>query len=175
MAAAPHEETPLARAFTLDHQHLSGRLARLALAVGDNDPAAARAIADELDRTAGGHMEFEEQVLYPQVARVFSSEYAAQLHAEHRVGQAVVRRIQELSQGEWLSLEEREELLADLRTVAGHVLSCGTLLSVLESLPVREQDALFTQLQACRAGGRRWTQTGAAARPAAIAPGGEAR
>lgn len=165
------EETPLARAFTQDHQHLTGALARLALAVRDNDATAAHAVADELDRTAGGHMMFEEQVLYPQVARIYGPEYAAQLYAEHRVGQSVVRRIQQLPEGEWFSPDEREELLEDLRAVTGHVLSCGTLLSVVTGLPAGEQEELLSQLEEYRAAGHRWTQIGVVSRPATPSEG----
>lgn len=91
------------------------------------------------------------------------------------MGQAVVRRIRQLPEGEWLAPDEREELLADLRTVTDHVLSCGTLLGVLADLPAREQDDLLARLEAYRAYRRRWTQLGVASRPAAIASAGEAR
>lgn len=94
----------------------------------------------------------------PRVAGVFGPAYAARLYAEHRMGQSAVRRLLRLPEGEWLLPREREMLLEDLRAISEHVLSCGTLLSVLADLPEPEEAQLLERLEGCRAAGRRWSE-----------------
>ena len=63
------EWPPLATAFVDDHKQLTRALKQLKDALGRHDLSEAKRIAEELDRAAGPHILFEEEFLYPEVAR----------------------------------------------------------------------------------------------------------
>lgn len=158
MTAHPDVESPLAREFLVDHQALTRGLASLRDAIASTDIPNARLIADRLDRSAGGHMEFEERVLYPRVAQTVGSEYVDRLYAEHRIGRDAVLQILSLRDSEPLPADEQSALLAKLETVGEHVLSCGTLLSHLTALDAQSQQRMLDRLNEYRREGVRWTE-----------------
>lgn len=163
MGAAPlpvhtDSESALAREFLQDHQTLSRGLAALRDAIIRNDLEDAKTLADRVDRSAGGHMEFEERLLYPHVARVLGAEYVDRLYAEHRLGKTAVARVLARPSAEPLPAEEQSALLAELETVGDHVLSCGTLLSHLTALDEPAQQRMLERLLEFRRERRRWTE-----------------
>ncbi|MGV3723520.1 MAG: hemerythrin domain-containing protein [Actinomycetota bacterium] len=151
-------ESALAREFLKDHQGLSRGLVALRDAVGRNDLEDAKALADRIDRSAGGHMEFEERLLYPHVARIFGAEYVDRLYAEHRLGKAAIARVLARPGAEPLRAEEQSTLLAELDAVGEHVYSCGALLSHLTALDEPAQQRMLERLLEFRREHRRWTE-----------------
>lgn len=155
-------KSPLGRAFLEDHRALTRGLADLAAAVEKRDWAEARQIAERVDRLGGAHIEFEEEVLYPAVARVHGRAFVARLHQEHRAGLDVVRTLLGSSSDGWTA-ERQQELAANAQTAWRHAESCGTLLSQLTGLGADEQRVALERLEEIRTAARRWTQL----RPAA--------
>ncbi len=82
--------------FLEDHQQLTRGLARLRQALQQGDVSGAVRLADELDQQVGAHMQFEEDVFYPMLAKRLGQEFTAQLYAEHAIGRETLLRIKEL-------------------------------------------------------------------------------
>ncbi len=169
----PHCESPLAQAFIEDHQKVTRALVGLRDAVERGTLAEASARAQELDRVAGPHMEFEEKVFYPQVARMLGAEDTAMLYAEHHEGQEVVKALLGKEAAEPFSDGERTRLLRGLQTAFEHVLSCGTLVSHVTTLDAQDQARLLERLLAFRERGRRWSELPHRELPTATATRGE--
>lgn len=152
-------KSPLGRAFLEDHRALTRCLADLAAVVEKRDWVEARQIAERVDRLGGAHIEFEEEVLYPAVARVHGRPFVQRLHEEHRAGLDVVRSLLGGPSDGW-TVERQEELAAHAQTAWRHAESCGTLLSQLTGLGAEEQRAALERLESIRSAARRWTQLG---------------
>lgn len=165
MAIHSMAETALTRAFLEDHRTLTRGLDQLREAVVNDDFRAAKHLADQLDRSVGGHIEFEERILYPEVALTTGTGHVDRLYAEHRAGRDAIDGILSVPDAERLPPDVRPKLLAQLDTVCDHVLSCGTLVSHLASLPASRQDAILERLLQYRSAGHRWTQLPTDAEP----------
>jgi len=165
MAFHPMAETPLTQAFLEDHRTLTRGLDQLREAVVNDDFRTAKHLADQLDRSVGGHIEFEERILYPEVALTTGADHVHRLYAEHRAGREAIGRILSVPDTEKLPPDVRPKLLAQLNTVCDHVLSCGTLVSHLASLPAPKQAAILERLLQYRSAGHRWTQLPTDAEP----------
>ena len=154
----PLETSPLERAFVEDHRRLTRGFARLLEALQQEDDERAVQIADELDRQAGPHIEFEEHVLYPHVAETRGEQFVGRLYREHRTAFEAVRFLLERREHPQLTPEERAKLKEQVQTGLEHAISCGTLLSHLTVLDADRQAELLKQLEAYRRRGHRWLE-----------------
>ncbi len=150
--------SPLGEAFVEDHRHLIRGFADLKKALEGGDPAEARRIADPLDRAAGPHIRFEEEVLYPRVAEARGQSFADHLYGEHAVGRDVIRRVLDLPSGSLQEPALRDRVVAGAQTALDHALSCGTLLSHLTTLDTGQQAELLAVLESMRRQATRWTE-----------------
>ncbi len=148
----------LARAFTDDHRVFTRGLSRILKALRRDDPATAVALAKELDRAVGPHIEFEEQVFYPVLVESLGKDFVSQLYREHRIGQTAVSVLVSHPQGEPLPAEARDRLIGQLETAMDHALSCGTLLSHVTSRDAADQLRMLEQLEDFSRRGHRWTE-----------------
>jgi len=151
-------DSRLGRAFVEDHKHMIGGFAKLKRALEQGAAAEAKQIADDLDRLAGPHIQFEEEVLYPRVAEARGRSYAERLYEEHADGKQAIRTLRERSPSELTEPETRAQLISGVQTVLDHAISCGTLLSHLTSLPADSQQELLARLESIRREGTRWTE-----------------
>lgn len=159
METQPHGATsPLAAAFVEDHQHLLRGFADLKRALERGDWSEAGRIADQIDRAAGPHIRFEEEVLYPRVAEARGRSFADRLYAEHAIGCDVVRRVLNLPPGSPVDSALRDRVVAGAQTALDHAVSCGTLLSHLTTLHAGQQAQLLGILEAMRRQATRWTE-----------------
>lgn len=150
-------ESPLTAAFTEDHRSFTRGLSRILKALKSGDDATAVRLADELDRAVGPHIEFEEQVFYPEVAKSRGKEFTRELYREHRVGQSALKALLEPGRTTF-SAAEREDLVSRLETAMDHALSCGTLLSHITTRGEAEQERMLQELRQASRRGRRWTE-----------------
>jgi Hemerythrin HHE cation binding domain len=152
------DPSPLAAAFVTDHRLITRRLNRLRKAVRRDDLPAARRIAAELDRLAGPHIQFEEEVLYPHIGRILGEAYAVQLYHEHDAGRTALGRITRPGRPGAFSPAEREELERLLDTAVEHAGTCATLVSHLSEVPPQDQAEMHSRLLAARRDPLRWTE-----------------
>lgn len=145
-------------AFLEDHRKLTRGLSALVRLVENGEWEQAVRRAEELDRIAGPHIEFEERRFYPQVSRSRGKDYVDNLYDEHRSGREAIEMLRAAAGRTNLSKEERERLLFHLHRALDHVVSCGTLLSHVTSLDDEEQDKLLADLEGYRKAGHRWTE-----------------
>jgi hypothetical protein len=144
-------------AFLEDHRALTRGLTRLVQALQQNDVALAVQLAEQLDRTVGAHMEFEEHVFYPELEKVLGAEFVSRLYHEHELGQGAVRSLVAHDPGAPIDEDQRTELIGQLQTALEHALGCGTLLSHVAALDADAQAAMHAQLLAIRNTGTRWS------------------
>lgn len=143
--------------FVHDHQLTTKAIATLkeAIAEGDNDQI--KVAAAELDRVAGPHIAFEEQRLYPLVAKSRGEIFVSKLLQEH---QQVADALQEIRRSSLSEIpdETRSKWDRDLQTGLDHVVTCGTLLSHLSVLDAPAQQRLLADLQRLRYEAPLWTE-----------------
>lgn len=133
-------------------------LAQLTAALRNGDNELARQLADELDLVAGPHIQFEENVLYPLVAKSEGSAFARQLYGEHRATLRGLKQIVSHSRKRPLTETYRRDVLRDIQLGLNHAESCGTLVSHLGDLSAHEEDAAVKQHELLRQQQRRWTE-----------------
>jgi hypothetical protein len=141
--------------FLDDHRVLTRGIDALRKAVADRDFATARRLADDLDRAVGAHIEFEERYLYPSLEPFLGHDVVRNLYDEHRAGRAAIDSLRSASAEGRL---DYSVLDAQLRTMAEHALTCGTLTSHVESLDEETRRDLLRRLRELRATTRRWTE-----------------
>ena len=81
-----NQSPTLRDAFLEDHRSLTTGLSNLLQALEDGDLREATRMADDLDQVAGPHMTFEEEVFYPELARILGPEFIERLYGEHEAG-----------------------------------------------------------------------------------------
>jgi hypothetical protein len=152
------ENISLSEAFLEDHRHLTRGLSNILQALRDDHLEEAIRIAEDLDRVAGPHMEFEEEILYPEVGKSRGSDYVSRLYREHQVALEAVKALISSKNQERLEPQLKEQLLQSLTTGLDHAISCGTLLSHVTSLDQKRQDEMLTRLLDLRRIGHRWSE-----------------
>ena len=141
-----------------DHRHLTQGLSNILQALRDDNLERAIQMAEDLDRVAGPHIEFEEELLYPEVGKSRSPDYVSRLYREHQVALAAVKAlINSKTQGR-LEPQLKEQILQNLKTGLDHAISCGNLLSHVTSLDQKRQDEMLARLLDLRRIGRRWSE-----------------
>ncbi|MHC4989450.1 MAG: hemerythrin domain-containing protein [Planctomycetota bacterium] len=151
-------DSPLSRAFLEDHRKMTQCLSGLLEAIRNNEPERARELADELDRVAGSHIEFEEAVFYPTLERTLGPEDTRRLYHEHRVGLKAVTTLRDRPTEQPFSETEVAGLADDVQTALDHAVSCGMLLGNVSALDEADQAEMLHQLEAARQRGRRWSE-----------------
>jgi hemerythrin-like domain-containing protein len=151
------ELSALQQEFLDDHRVLIAGIKGIIEALEGGDSAKAVALASELDRQAGAHMAFEEEVFYPRLAEVYGEEFVTQMVSEHEAGQRAVRTLLAKNHDQPLTAEQREHVLEDLDVALKHVMSCGTMLSELSSGAEGQDARALERLRRLRDQGERWT------------------
>jgi DNA-binding PadR family transcriptional regulator len=145
-------------AFLHDHQQLTRGLTAIGEALRSNRTSEASELARALDRAVGAHIEFEETVYYPALERELGREFISQLYDEHAHGKGALRTLVSLDPAGQLGADERAELAQQIDKMLEHALSCGTLLSHLDSLDTARHEQLLGKLRALNRTPKRWTQ-----------------
>lgn len=158
MKAMKVADSQLAKAFLEDHRHLTRGFAGLLRAIDDNDLKESRALAEELDRRGGPHIEFEETVFYPELATAFGGDFTRGLYQEHDVAYRAVASLLARNADERLSTAERARLHQQVKTGLDHAITCGTLISHIAGLDPKRQQELLDKLLDLRRKGRRWSE-----------------
>lgn len=150
------KKNQLSRAFVEDHKILTRGFSKLASALKSKDLDKARRLAAELNEAAGPHIAFEEEVLYPEIARHRGEGFASQMQQEHNFGlQAILRLTSEPREVDEVT---RRELIEDAEQMLDHAISCGTLLSYVTALPDERQRLMLARLLELREERPTWTK-----------------
>lgn len=147
----------LAQMFLDEHQHLTRGLWEIHQALKKNDLQTAAHRAEVMDRLVGAHMEFEEEVFYPELATRLGNEFVNRLYEEHDEGQAAVKAL--LSGGiAQLDGAGRARLLGQVEIALDHAISCGTLLSHIGDLDPAEEERVMERWREIRDRNPRWSE-----------------
>ena len=152
------ERSPLTMAFLEDHRQLMRGLNRLRETLERGDESAAVSLAKQLDCTVGAHIEFEEDVLYRQVAETETCEFVRQLYDEHHAGLRAIEHLANRSADHPFTPDEQAHLVADIHKMIEHAASCGTLMSHLTTLDADRQSEILDQLQRLRVNNHLWSE-----------------
>ena len=148
----------LEQEFIADHRETTRAIQSLKVALAAGDDVLMQEAAERLDHIAGPHIAFEEQWLYPLVAKSRGEDFHHHLTGEH---DEVVKALSEIRASDALgnvSAARRAEWQRNLQTGLNHVVTCGTLLSHLSVLDEMERDEMLQRLQDLRARGELWTE-----------------
>lgn len=151
----------LENAFIEDHQKLSRGYWNIIDAIQAGNFDKARTLAEELDRVAGPHIEFEEKYLYPEVRQSRGDDYTDNLYSEHSDTIETLIELQSVDNAP--SATQTQRWLAGMQRGLDHAASCGTLLSHLDVLDPTRQKSLLEKLIELRQSGKRWSQLHASA------------
>ncbi len=151
------ELSALQQEFLEDHRRLIRELRAMLTSLERGDVASAVALAGELDEDAGAHMAFEEEVFYPRLARVHGQAFVDRMVREHATGQRAVKSLLSLAPGAVLAEADRQAIVQDLRVALGHVMSCGTMLSELDSGEAEADEQALARLRELRLDGALWS------------------
>ncbi len=152
--------TKLAQMFLDEHQHLTRGLYEIHQALKKNDLQTAAHQAEVMDCLVGAHMEFEEEVFYPELATRLGDEFVSRLYDEHDEGQLAVKTLLSGRVAE-LDDEGRTRLLGQVEIALDHAISCGTLLSHIGDLDPAEEERVLERWQEIRARSPRWSEQAA--------------
>lgn len=147
----------LEKEFATDHREMTQGFARLLELLRSGEDAEARQLASDVDRLAGPHIEFEETVLYPAIAREEGQDFAARLNTEHATVLEAIKSL--LSQPNESTIDDntRERLIEQFQTGLDHAETCGSLMGHLTTLDESQHQTYLQQLLECRERGRRWS------------------
>ena len=153
------KNTALTKAILEDHREMTRRIAGLLDALKRDDCKTAFQLAEELDRVAGPHIEFEEETFYPLLIEVRGREFVERLYHEHGEGRKAIEALLALKKaGEPLGTVRCKELLQEVQTALDHAGTCGTLLSHVSALDESRQAKLLEKLQEARQRRHHWTE-----------------
>ena len=148
----------LENAFLEDHRKMMRLMLQLLQALQAGESRLAVETAERLDRQAGPHIEFEEAVLYPLVARAEGQAFAERLYSEHQVVLRAIKRLLIRGEDRPLDSEAQSDLIDDVQVGLDHAESCGTLVSHLASMPPDQQRQSLERLAQFQREGLRWSE-----------------
>lgn len=144
-----HGVTDLEKEFAHDHRHLTRGFSEIIRALQVNDWAEAQRLAAWLNQKGGPHIDFEERILYPEVAAARGQDYANNLYREHRVAISALEDLISLDP-DARTEELKSSLIERLQVGLDHAVSCGTLLSHLTIHDVPTQEKMLEELRQAR-------------------------
>ena len=120
--------------------------------------ARAMMVANQLDRHAGPHIEFEQSCLYPILEKRLGKAMVQRLYHEHEVGRDLLRALYRLPPDARLSTRMRERLAEKAEAARRHAVGCSEALTPLDDMDEDRQSALSERLRSSRSRQTRWTQ-----------------
>jgi hemerythrin-like domain-containing protein len=149
-------KSAVVQAFLVDHRKFMKLLRDVGQALRDKDVEKAKTLGRELNRVAGPHIAFEEQVLYPTVEeRTHDRVFVAKLYDEH---QSIVRALARLLDASRLEAQDIVDLQNAFAQGVDHAEHCGTLISSLSAMDEVDQQEALDELKQLRATGMTWMQ-----------------
>jgi hypothetical protein len=147
----------LAQEFLEEHRHLTRGLYQIREALEGDDLEAASRQAEQLDRLVGAHMEFEEQVFYPELVDRLGGTFVSRLYEEHEEGQTAVKTLL-TNPAVALDPTAKQQLLGQVQTALDHAISCGTLLSHIGDLDPVDEERVMQRWHEIHRRSPRWTE-----------------
>ena len=151
------ELSELQEEFLQDHRVLTRGLNHILDALQQGRTAEAIDLATEIDEEAGAHMAFEEEIFYPRLAEVRGQDFVDRMISEHAIGQRAIEALARHPRDVEIEPDEKKRIVADLEIALGHVLSCGSMLSELESGVAEADESALARLRELRDTSERWT------------------
>lgn len=145
--------TEFTRTFRDEHRTVRDLLLDLIAAFERADLPQARALLAEVAARTGPHFRYEEEALYPSLARIFGAGYVSKLLADHDGAIRTVRGLAALAARERLDSEQVGEAVDGVRSILPHVSDCEGLSIMVEVLPEAEVAAVLTARERALAAG----------------------
>ncbi len=162
-----------AESFRDEHRQLRDVLLALKEALEIGDSEGVQQGLDELAATAGPHLSYEGEALFPALAGLYGDEYVDRLHAEHEQTLAAARELAELAELPELSPAESARAMELIGDLLPHVSERDGLAVIIEVLPPKQLGAIMEARERARKkkvtvheASRRHTKRGASKRAA---------
>jgi len=143
-------------AFRADHALLGSGIHLLGECVRQEDWEGARSTAAKVSKEAGPHIAFEEEDFYPALSDIIEDSEIDEMYDQHEHGRLLIERILSLDDDELSKPAIKDELLATINDVEGHIADCGELFGVMGGLDDIDIDNLLEHLQARRLDSPNW-------------------
>lgn len=151
----------LEKEFVVDHRETTRALQNLKVALTGEEDDVVRKAAERLDQIAGPHIAFEEQWLYPLVAKSRGEGFRQHMTGEHDEVVLALSQIRACDGLASVPSSQKSQWQRSLQTGLDHVVTCGTLLSHLSVLKESERDEMLQRLRELRAKAELWTELAA--------------
>lgn len=148
----------LRNVFSSGHQNLEFGLRQMIDAIVERDYGGVAAIADDLDRTSGPHVEFEERYVFPAVEQEAGEAYATQLYDDLAELLDTLVELRELQAYDLPSQQTRQRWLANLRRGLKNLNSTLSLFNYLRATSDEEKRRLLERHRSLCRRAHRWSQ-----------------
>jgi len=127
------------------NEHRAGRdtFLSIAQALQARDSARINELMGRANALIGPHMQYEEQVMYPELAVLFGDEYVERMVADHDRAFAVASTLMEIAAKPEISDADIEVGNTAIRHLLPHVTDCDGLVLAVEVLPADAQQRIF--------------------------------
>lgn len=140
------------------HRQLAEGLSGTIAVLERGDFGTAAKLADELDRDAGPHVEFQERYLFPVVEEQQGEAIAVKLYDELGSVVATLMELQRLSSGLSPSATMKRRWLRSLRRGLRHLRRTRPMFACLAEQPIRRKAELLRRHERLRRRPHRWSQ-----------------
>jgi Hemerythrin HHE cation binding domain len=127
------------------NEHRAGRDTFLAIgqALRARDTARIGELMGRANTLIGPHMQYEEEVMYPELAVLFGEEYVARMLADHDRAFTVAATLMEIASKSEITDADIEAGNTAIRHLLPHVTDCDGLVLAVEVLPTDAQQRIF--------------------------------
>jgi hypothetical protein len=126
-------------------EHRAGRDIFLAIgqALGNRDRVRIGELMDQANTLIGPHMQYEEQVMYPELAALFGDDYVERMLADHDRAFAVSGTLMEIASKSEITDADVAAGNEAIQHLLPHVTDCDGCVLAIEVLPADAQQRIF--------------------------------
>lgn len=155
---APFPDRRLLDSYLHAQRRITQLFSRLIAHVEANQFETVPDLAEQVDREAGQWVEFEECILYPELALLHSPNTVNRLYREHQTGRDAVKQLLEIETEASLDWESRQQILSMLQVALHHTVASGIVQSFLKALNPTQLVSLYGEYLRISRAKHRWSQ-----------------
>lgn len=152
-----HIKNQLYEAFQEDHAALGRGLYDIRMMISAGHLAGIRKVSNEIIRSAGAHIAFEEFDFYPALKSRLSEEEVSRMYLEHAEGLRLLQKLSRADEDKYVSNDFIAEALSALDVLDHHVSDCGDLFGAMGGLTDDEYSYLMQRLSYWRERAPSWS------------------
>jgi hypothetical protein len=126
-------------------EHRAGRdtFLEIGQALRNRDRVRIGELMDQANTLIGPHMQYEEQVMYPELGVLFGDEYVERMLSDHDGAFTVAATLMEIASKPEITDNDVDAGNAAIQHLLPHVTDCDGLVLAIEVLPPDAQERIF--------------------------------